>query len=698
MRRLWPALAALVYLLLALYQLFPAWMDLGHGVVGEWTHPDMISNHWLYRWIPEQLLAGRSIVHNDRYYLPIGDAPWLAGNGSDAVPYTLLALLLPWPGSVTVWVLGTLVLNGLSAYALARALGGGQAGALLAGAAVGFSPYLAGELAGARIAQAPLYWMGFFLAVWFTLLERAPTEGKAWPDRRTVRWAIGAGLLYGGAAFTYWYYGLWAAWFGAIAFAFRPRWRALVPFVPMALITTVPPLAIFLAHWSEIPGTAESTFPSALATQSSLAVLFPIHGGPGWWGGITLPLALVLPAALALGEPLARALRAGAGLRGALRALPWTTKACAAAGLLFYLLALGPYPSWSGSADHGVPGPFWLFYGIGGPLRRYWWPYRHIAGLAFALAPLAAQGADRIFGWLQAQAEGGVRPAVPLLAALGFSLLIPIEVGTREGTTSAPTSWFEAPDGYKALDALPGDGILELPISPPLVGGQQTLSYQWVHHKRMLNGHAMWVDRVRPAAWDAWVAKNGFLTELKAVEGGEHTGPFTIDAAALAELKAAGLRYLVVNEEYFPADMGPLVTVYDKLFTAMFGAAVLNTDDQIHVWDLEATGGAAATGVSEVDVLPFRTPVPLRVDRSGAKMPMVGEVKSLGWNALTRRLPFETPDEQVASTKAAAAKAAAKAAAATAAEAAATKSSTEASQTTPAEVAPAVAAPPVASP
>ena len=123
MRRLWFVAAVLLYLGLALYQTYPAWVDGSHGVVGLWTHPDMISNHWLYRWVAERVAAGQSIVHNDRYYVPIGDGPWLAGNGSDAVPYTLFALLMPWPASATAWVLFSIVLNGLSGFALARRLG-----------------------------------------------------------------------------------------------------------------------------------------------------------------------------------------------------------------------------------------------------------------------------------------------------------------------------------------------------------------------------------------------------------------------------------------------------------------------------------------------------------------------------------------------------------------------------------------------
>lgn len=650
MRRVWPLLAVVCYLGLALYQTWPAWLDGGHAVIGQWTHPDMISNHWLYRWLAEALWSGGSILHNDRYYAPVGDGPWLAGNGSDAVPYALLTPFLDWPGSVTFWVILAIVLNGLSGWALARRLGGGHEGALVAGAGVAFSPYIAEELAGARFAQVPIYWIGFFLVAWIGLLERAPEAGAWRPDRGLIKRGLVAGLLFGGAAFSYWYAGLWAALAGGVFFAFRPRWRALVPFVPVALATTIPPLAVFLVNWAKIPGTAEGSFPHPLAVSSSLPLAFPVFGGPGFWGGIILPLALILPALAALFAPLVAAARAGAPrrargwlklVRDAWRTLPWGYRASAATALLFYLLCLGPYPSWHGGAGEGVPGPFWLLYGVGGPLRRFWWPYRHIAVLTLALAPLAARGLEIAISWLAGQVEPRLRRAMPAAAAIGLTLLLPFDVGARQGTLSAPVSYFEPPEAYDALAALPGDVVLELPISPPLVCGQQTLSYQWIHHKRLMNGHAMWVDRVRPAAWDAWVRENGFLTDLMALEQGEHEGPFEVAPADLEVLRGVGLRYFVVNVEYYPSELAPLVAVYRELFGALFGEPVVDVDAELYAWDISTLQRAGP-----VETLPVRLPVALRGERDGGRLPLAGEINSLGWKNVDRRFPPELPPRE----------------------------------------------------
>ena len=249
MRAIPVLLAVLCFTLLGLYQLYPAWLALDHAVVGEWAHPDLISNHWLYLWIVDQLSSGHGILHNDRYYFPVGDAPWLAGNGSDALPFLPLGLLLPWPASVTVWSLVTIVLNGLAGLWLARKVGALWSGAIIGGAAVAFSPYVAHELAGGHFAQAPLYWMGFFLVAWLTLLESAPTSGSYWKvGRRTTALAVGAGALFGVTSFIYWYYGLWAAWLGGLAFWAKPRWRVAPKFLVAAVVTTVPPLRVTLCR------------------------------------------------------------------------------------------------------------------------------------------------------------------------------------------------------------------------------------------------------------------------------------------------------------------------------------------------------------------------------------------------------------------------------------------------------------------
>jgi len=580
-------------------------------VVGDWRHPDMISNHWLYRWISQRLLSAQGILHNGDYYLPVGDAPWLAGNGSDAIPATVLTLLLPWPFSVTVWCLLTVVLNGLGGLALARAMGARRSGAIAAGFFVAMAPYVAYEMSGMRLAQAPVYWLLFFVAAWIRMLDRPSAKAALW-----------AGLLYGATAFTYWYYGLWAALVGGALFLAKPRWRTLAWFVPVALATTVPFLAVFLAHWSGIPGTVEASFPHPLALRSSLWPGWPLLNGTGTAPAIAFPLLLAGLVGVAWirrrpsGRELARWLVL-AGLAG-----------------LFYLLSLGPTFTGLSGESSGVPGPYLLIYGAVGVLRRFWWPYRHAVMVTLLLVPFAAIGFDVLSEQLRIKRKLAVGLLLPALA-----LLIPLELYLRGTGVTVQTSWFAGPEAYEDVGELDGDALVELPLSPALAQNQQTLSYQWVHGKRLVNGHAMWVDRVRPDDWDRFVADNSLLGGLQRYELGEGGTSFEVRAEDIEALRALGVEHVVVNAEYLPGKLISLVPRYEALLNGLFGKPVLNHRNLVLVWAL-----ADYTGKTEVEV-PSWEPLDENLSTDGTNVAEVGSINSLGWQPLDRSFPPSWPSD-----------------------------------------------------
>ena len=152
-------------LALALWTMWPALSAPQDSMVCNWMHPDCISNHWLLVWVAEQMSEGQSILHNDRYYWPIGDAPVLAGNGSEGVLYTLVHGLLGWPAGATAYLTAILVLNGMGGWALGRAMGAKPWPALIPAAAAISSPYLLGELGAGRFSQVSIGWMLLTLAV-----------------------------------------------------------------------------------------------------------------------------------------------------------------------------------------------------------------------------------------------------------------------------------------------------------------------------------------------------------------------------------------------------------------------------------------------------------------------------------------------------------------------------------------------------
>ena len=573
----------------------------------------MISNHWLYRWIAQRLLAGQGILHNGDYYLPIGDAPWLAGNGSDAIPATAISLLLPWPFSITIWCLIIIVLNGLGGLALARTLGARRAGATAAGLFVALSPYVAYEMSGMRLAQAPLYWMLFFFAAWLRLLDQPSAKRGLW-----------AGLLYGATAFTYWYYGLWAALVGGALFLIQPRWRSMLVFVPVALLTTLPFLALFLGNWTEIPGAAEASFPHPLALRSSLWPGWPLLNGTGTAPALALPMLLV--GLVAWGWFRARPARGLVWRR-------WIALAVLVG--LFYLLSLGPALTGLAGQSTGVPGLYTLAYGTAGVLRRFWWPYRHAVMVTTLLLPFAALGFDALTDSVQRRWRPGAWALLPALAAL-----LLLELYARGTGVTVQASWWQAPEPYQALAELEGDALVELPLAPALAQNQQSLSYQWVHGKRLLNGHAMWVERVRPDAWDAYVQANSFLAGLQAYELGQGGLSFEVQPADIQALRDLGLRHVVVNAEYLPGKLITLVPRYETIFNALFGKPVLNHANLVIAWDLDAY-----TGVSSVEVTAWE-PLEENLSTDGTNVAEVGSINSLGWRPLDRSLPPAWPSEE----------------------------------------------------
>lgn len=594
MSRAWAAAAAL-YLTLALYLIYPAWTDPAHGLVGDWTHPDTLSNHWLYLWVADQVHGGRSLLHNDRYYFPVGDAPWLAGNGSDALPFALVFGWFDWPGSITGWVLLTLVANGLAGAALARSAGAGWGGALVAGAALVVCPYVSRELSAGRFAQAPLWSAALFLAAWIRLVE-APRVGLG----------VLAGLLFGLAAFQYWYQGLWLAMAGLVIWAFRPSLRPLYGFVPAALVATVPPLAVFLGRWGAVPGTDEDVFPHPIAVDSSLPASFPVWSGTGELATVTVPLVVSILAAL--------------GVRGVDRRLG---RGLLVAAGMFYLLCLGPELLWPDGTSSGIPGPYALVYRWTGVLRRLWWPYRHVSPLLLVLVPLVAHGVARV----SARIGAFVAPAL-LVAAL------PVELYARGATVDVSVSWWNPPVAYRALSDLPPGHLVELPLAGVVTRSQPSLVYQRVHGRVLVNGHAMWIDRVRPSAWDAWLATVPLLDAIRRFEAGELSGGWTLPAEADPALLAQGVRYVSVNRGYFPGELSTLREHHVALLTALYGEPLVRAG-AVRVWDLErATGTRTWT-------FPSFTPPEDYVDAEGrTSLPTEGAV---GLRAWPRTVPPRPP-------------------------------------------------------
>jgi hypothetical protein len=300
---------------------------------------------------------------------------------------------------------------------------------------------------------------------------------------------------------------------------------------------------------------------------------------------------------------------------------------------VFYLLALGPHLLWPSGEDTGIPLLFQILYAPLSVLRRFWWPYRHIAVVTVACAPLAALGVDR--------ALEGLGKWAPV-AVLGLVAALPLDLGFRGGAAEVVTSWWEPPAAYQALSALPEGALLELPMAVGLAQTQQSLSYQWIHGRTLVNGHAMWVRRVRPAAWDAWVTSHPLLSAILLREEGTLAAPVAV-GADIERLRGEGVRFLSVNTEFFPGELAALSDDHVVLLTALFGSPVVDVDS-LKVWDI-----AAYTGLAEVPVAGFVPPANYLAD--GSRMPVLETVHSLGWRPLVRDFPPQIPPEDVVRTE-----------------------------------------------
>lgn len=562
MRSRLPLLVAfLLSLGLALFALEPTWYEPGRWMIGNWYHPDCLSNHWLLVWVAEQLSHGRGLVHNDQYYWPVGDFPVLAGNGSEGVLYLPFHLLFGWPVGVQYYALLVLTLNGLSGYALARAAGAEKWSALWGAATLGALPYALQEMSSGRFNQVSVCWMVFFMASWFRFLE-LPTRGRA---------VLSAAAL-AAASFFYWYYGFFGVIAGGTVLVVRALWQRRLPPVGLlalfsvAFLLMIGPWAwMFAANWDQVPGTSElAEFPHREAINQARPVRWPflvVEGtelahamsGPGF-GLAVIGLLLALRPFRPAEAPAWRS---------------WAALSLVLVWALFWGLSLGPlFPH----------APYTVLYGLAEPLRRFWWPIRHEA---MAQAAAATLGALALSAGLSRIRLEPVRAVLALLIALGGPVVMRLQ-GVRHKVEV--TDIKAPPPVYPSLAERKGGGLIEPPVAPELGGAQQQLIYQLYHRKTLLNGTALWVERVRPDAWDDIMAKNSFVAELQRLERGELDTSFRFEAADLETLRAAGFRFISINREMFPLPLKDLTDSYTTLMTVLFGQPILRANG-IKVWD-----------------------------------------------------------------------------------------------------------------
>jgi hypothetical protein len=602
-------IATMVVVVLACFMTDPAWRQPSSTLLCVINHPDCAGNQWLLAWVADRLSHFQGLGHNDLYYWPFGDAPFLAGNGGEGFAYLPFHIIFGWPTGSAIYLTLLLAANGLAGAWFARAAHASWPGAVLAGAASTLSIYAIQELSSGRYSQVDMVWLFLFLGCWLRWIE-APSSRRALLAAATL--AI--------ASLMYWYYGFFGVIAGGVLllshrFAAPRPWRSFLLFVVAFLLMVAGPLAWFLKQWSILPGTEEVTFPHREAIADSLvpAVPFLLHGGR--FVGQALPAIVVLGAAFSLIRLLVRRSKN-----------PRLDLTLVLLYLVFLVLALGPR-----FLDRR-PAPFTLLYGLAEPLRRFWWPSRHIVVANAALVVLAARA-------IPSPRKAWASAVLALLLAASVPSLLWLQ---RLDLQARVTIMQWPPPFYSSLKDLPGSVLLDLPIAPEASVSERPVLFQLAHKKTLLNGHAQWVERVRPPGWDDFVEGNSFLRELRRQDQAALEGVFEFEGRDLQLLMDQGFGTIVLNAENYPAVLLDCVHVQHFVLMALFGRPVSQME-RGWAWSLKNW-----TRSTRVKVAAWTWPADLPTDGVTPRTPRTNESNFFhtirtGYGPPHMEVPSQTP-------------------------------------------------------
>ena len=374
------------------------------------------------------------LLHTTDYFWPVGDAPLLSGDGTQAALYAPFHLLFGWPAATPVYVGFTLFLNGLCAGFAARSVTRVPAAAWIAVVIGAWSPFVTTELSAGRFSQAAIWPLALFLGLWWRYLAQ---------PRPILAVLSAVTLAY--TAFSYWYYGWFGVMAGAVAWLatardhtvaeHRAHVRQHLLFSSVFLALLAPWAWLFVTHWASVPGAGETlTFPPDSAYIDRLPLLGALlSGNPSTTAALWSPIAAVLAGVGVVAGRTRRRIRA------------WLL-----VGLLFVLLAWGPL--FSGA-------PYTILYGLTAALRRFWWPIRHVVVVQLTLATLASLGAEVVLQSISAR-------RAPVAAATLCALFTGAWWAQGAPLPVEHTPLEFPPEGYDALAALPEGVVVAFPLAP----------------------------------------------------------------------------------------------------------------------------------------------------------------------------------------------------------------------------------------
>jgi hypothetical protein len=246
---------------------------------------------------------------------------------------------------------------------------------------------------------------------------------------------------------------------------------------------------------------------------------------------------------------------------------------------------------------------FEVVYGWASPLRRFWWPSRHLLIYNIAVAWIVSLGIQHI-----AWSKGTL---VFVLFSIPFSLWVQ---GDRPfHAMHTPIEW--PISDYQEISKLSGDVILSPPLSPKIAVTQLPLLFQMQHQKRLLTGHALWVDRVRPVQWDDMMSNNSVLSLLQGYEEGTCNGLQRITEEDMMDIQNMGVDLVVLDSHNIPRTHMDLVPNLATMYTELWGVPIWRGEG-IQVWGTEHW-----TGILEI-TCPSRTlPATMKYGDGRHRMP-----------------------------------------------------------------------------
>jgi hypothetical protein len=516
--------ALLGYVALAIAYLWPLVRRFGTAMAGDGF--DRYVFQWTNWWVTHALSQGQSPYHTEMIFYPQGvDLYFLSFSWLNTLVWWPLQALVGNLAAYNFTVWWSWPLAGFGAYLLGREVFSDRRAAFIAGLIYTFYPYHFAQRNHLNLLS--VQWIPYSLL----FLMRATHDGRLLDGCLS-------GLFFAFSGLSSWHLmtlsamlaGIWLlyAWLIERVSWSRKTWQALLAVVVTTAVLIGPFLAPLVWEQFANPTGQDPYLGKEKETQTDLVAYFIPNLYHPLWGNVAAPIHRRFlrnkDHAVALGYvPLALVVYGLFRWRRDSRVRFWLIGL-----LIFWLLALGPFPRINGRAHPGTPLPYQLV-GWSSPVRSLRNPERFNILVGLCLSLVAGVSAARVLSRLSR------RHAATAFVVLGAFVLV------EYWSWPFPTRRPEIPDFYHRLAAETDEfAIVDVPITNDL--SKRYMYYQTAHGKRTVTGH---VSRPPEAACE-FIESNGLLRAMWEDGQSDLVGDPVSELTALAD---AGVRYLIVHRE-----------------------------------------------------------------------------------------------------------------------------------------------------